>query len=371
MAARKRIDHDDTGVGAATGAAEAMAALRNVGLPLIVTDLENDRIVAVNDAAVELFAIPSETLVGRSPIDLVQPDGRATAKLALDLVRDGRLNGYSARRLYSPAHGTTFDAEVWVRRFDVHASPPLALIVLVPHDSSEYKLTMIPVTAGGAMTSVIAVTDHDWIVRYASADAKAVLGISARDLIGSALLGIVHPGDAPDFLFAVAEATASERAVVCRVRVRVKGRHWRYTTCNISLLCDHSPPRLGILATSAAHDEPPPPGWAEPLDAVFTRIALKTRAAAFVPQVPELLDQATADQMAQLTSRQWEIITRLGRGESPTKIAAAMFVSPSTVRNQLSALYRKFGVHSQVELLSHVRASLPAPNQQAGPAQNK
>jgi len=29
-----------------------------------------------------------------------------------------------------------------------------------------------------------------------------------------------------------------------------------------------------------------------------------------------------------------------------------MFLSPSTIRNHLAAIYRKFGVHSQAELLA-------------------
>lgn len=353
---RKRIESDGADERTPAGVDEVMMALRNVELPLLVTDLTSDRVLAVNAAAVEVFGVPADSLVGSSPVDFVEPSSQSTARLSLGLVRDGRLSGYSARRLYCPADGTTFDSEVWVRRLDVPGGASLALVVLVPHEHPESHVARVPTAAGRAMTSLVAVTDHDWNLRYVSADAKAVLGRNARDLIGTSLLGMVHPSDAPDFLFAVAEAKHSERAIVCRVRIQAKQPQWRDTSFSISLLCDHAPPRLGILATPAAHDEHPLPGRTESLDEIFTRIALKTRAAAFLPQVPELLDQTAADQMAQLTGRQWEIVTRLSRGEPAKKIAAAMFVSPSTVRNQLSAIYRKFGVHSQMELLSRLRA---------------
>jgi len=53
-----------------------------------------------------------------------------------------------------------------------------------------------------------------------------------------------------------------------------------------------------------------------------------------------------------LSTRQWEIVTRLVRGERIEDIAAALYLSPSTVRNHLTAIYRKFGVHSQAEFLA-------------------
>lgn len=55
--------------------------------------------------------------------------------------------------------------------------------------------------------------------------------------------------------------------------------------------------------------------------------------------------------LADLSARQWEVVTRLLRGERVTTIARAMFLSPSTVRNHLTTIYRKVGVSSQAELL--------------------
>lgn len=60
------------------------------------------------------------------------------------------------------------------------------------------------------------------------------------------------------------------------------------------------------------------------------------------PAMPEL---------ASLSSRELEIATRLLRGERVPTIARSLYLSPSTVRNHLSRIYRKVGVHSQVGLL--------------------
>jgi DNA-binding NarL/FixJ family response regulator len=55
-----------------------------------------------------------------------------------------------------------------------------------------------------------------------------------------------------------------------------------------------------------------------------------------------------------LSTRQWEILVRLTRGEAVHDIANALYLSPSTVRNHLTVIYKKFGVHSQAGLLAKV-----------------
>jgi DNA-binding CsgD family transcriptional regulator len=56
--------------------------------------------------------------------------------------------------------------------------------------------------------------------------------------------------------------------------------------------------------------------------------------------------------LGQLTPRQHEIVCHLARGDSVDQIAAATYLSTSTVRNHLSVIYKKFGVHSQAGLLA-------------------
>ncbi|MBV8950831.1 MAG: hypothetical protein JOZ99_08150 [Actinobacteria bacterium] len=58
-----------------------------------------------------------------------------------------------------------------------------------------------------------------------------------------------------------------------------------------------------------------------------------------------------------LNRRQWEIVTRLVKGERVPSIARNMFLSERTVRNYLSAVYRKFGLHSQDELIAYIRGT--------------
>jgi DNA-binding NarL/FixJ family response regulator len=61
--------------------------------------------------------------------------------------------------------------------------------------------------------------------------------------------------------------------------------------------------------------------------------------------------------LSELSTRQWDVLNRLLRGERTTSIARDMFISPSTVRNHLSEIFRKLGVHSQGELLELLRTN--------------
>jgi diguanylate cyclase (GGDEF)-like protein len=71
-------------------------------------------------------------------------------------------------------------------------------------------------------------------------------------------------------------------------------------------------------------------------------------------------DEALSDAQL-LTSRQVEILRRLLVGERVPAIARELFLSQSTVRNHLSAIYLRIGVHSQEELLSVMREKASAP----------
>jgi DNA-binding NarL/FixJ family response regulator len=58
--------------------------------------------------------------------------------------------------------------------------------------------------------------------------------------------------------------------------------------------------------------------------------------------------------LAELSARQWEILVRLRQGKRVPTIAQELFISQSTVRNALSAIFKRFGVHSQAELLETI-----------------
>ena len=71
------------------------------------------------------------------------------------------------------------------------------------------------------------------------------------------------------------------------------------------------------------------------------------------PQAYEALARATraAGKEQPLSEREIEILQLAKRGLPNPQIAQALFISPGTVRNHLSAIYRKLDVHSRHEAL--------------------
>jgi two-component system response regulator DesR len=72
------------------------------------------------------------------------------------------------------------------------------------------------------------------------------------------------------------------------------------------------------------------------------------------PQAYEALAQAThqVGDRDLLTEREQDILRLAQRGLPNPQIAQALHLSPGTVRNHLSAIYRKLGVHSRYEALA-------------------
>jgi DNA-binding NarL/FixJ family response regulator len=110
-----------------------------------------------------------------------------------------------------------------------------------------------------------------------------------------------------------------------------------------------------VFAPTAEPEEPGASG-ASQLAGHLRRIASQIEAAGIMAPLIETAAALGVPTTADLSSRQWEIASRLVQGDRVATIAAQLYLSQSTVRNHLSAIFQKFGVHSQAELLALWRA---------------
>ncbi len=64
---------------------------------------------------------------------------------------------------------------------------------------------------------------------------------------------------------------------------------------------------------------------------------------------------ASAEALAGLTGRERAIVDGLIAGRSNAEIAASLFISDKTVRNALTRIFNKLGVHSRMQAMALLR----------------
>jgi len=87
------------------------------------------------------------------------------------------------------------------------------------------------------------------------------------------------------------------------------------------------------------------------IDVAFRRVA------AFPLEEPKL-PQATCAGWRDLSRREREILGCLRRGETNMDIAAALDISPHTVKNHLQRIFRKIGVHNRTQAVAHYNEAI-------------
>jgi transcriptional regulator EpsA len=89
------------------------------------------------------------------------------------------------------------------------------------------------------------------------------------------------------------------------------------------------------------------------LESLVAHIDLACRRVAALPLCKPLLDRAAAP--LDLSSREREILERMCRGNTNVDIAAALEISPFTVKNHVQRIFRKIGVRNRTQAAARYR----------------
>jgi DNA-binding CsgD family transcriptional regulator/PAS domain-containing protein len=336
---------------------ELRAAVQQNPLPLAVVAVDTMEVVDMNDAA---RAVVRMAGVQRLPLEqILSPEDEMRAKQALNLVADGTLQAYEATRTLRRADGSTVECHIWVRSL-AHLHADWALVVFAPgSDDGPLDVEDVELETPGARVesappaTAIALIGLDTSITRISAESDEVLGVPSDALLGTPFVDLVHPDDVAAFLLSLGRAIEDRMGVGMRLRVR---RGEEFIPVRVLVTPTDGPPnvRVGLLiAREMAGDAASDPRVAE-LEQHLWRIGLEVQASGVVHGM-HAVPAADLPALSELTTRQWEIVTRLLRGERVPAIARALYVSQSTVRNHLAEIFRKFGVHSQAELLALLR----------------
>jgi DNA-binding CsgD family transcriptional regulator/PAS domain-containing protein len=308
--------------------------------PLLITQLPDGVIRVLNSAAEELIG-PPDQVIGKRAAQFFKPSDEVDT--AISALASGALTATLAERDLVSGRGQSVHVWVWSRCIEVsdHVRGAISLVLpaedvgLLGADPSRPWRSLAEV--------VIGIADEAWRILRITSDVPRLLGARPRDLIGRNLRDLLHPDEGggsspmsgrlrrPDgtfvevgLLFATFEAEDEKHIcfalIPCPAATSVPSGRVAELERQLRQIADE----LHTTQAMQAVDALPPPRNL-PLDA--------------------------------LSSRQWEILSRLLRGQRVATIARELYLSQTTVRNHLSAIFQRFGVHSQQELLDQLRSS--------------
>ncbi|MDX6373418.1 MAG: hypothetical protein QOD98_2406 [Nocardioidaceae bacterium] len=195
------------------------------------------------------------------------------------------------------------------------------------------------------LAPVVGTTDSSFVVDRISVDVEGFLGRPPDEFIGKSMMRLVHSEDAADLMVGLAQATIESSGVALPIRTASTRGETRFS----QLLMVPLAPQPGFGFVLRISDQTRELDTMSSEDWFGWRLRRDIELVAGPGRIPEV------------SPRELEIVGRLVTGDRVPAIAAALFISQSTVRNHLSSVFRKLGVNSQQELISLLRVGGPPP----------
>ena len=342
-------DPADRGAVGKVAEEELTQALQEVNFPPLIAWDRSGTVRLANEAAAEMLGIPLDELVGTSLTDLAAP-ARDVEHTMADLA-EGRFVGVHTHRLVHVRGGedravlaTSRAVEVDGRWGGVTAFVSEAETGRLGRDPLKTWLDLVPVAVG--------LTDQNWIVETVSTEIAELIDRTSSEVRGTSLLGLVDPEQVDELRGARPDVDEPRSLPQVRFVLPDGGE---VAVC--VLLAPRPEAGTGMRFALVGRIEsyfPQQQDRVADLELRLRRIGAEVRAAGLIDTAASSTFQDHPE-IGDLSSRQWEILSRLLDGERVPTIAKELFISQSTVRNHLSMIFRRFGVHSQAELLEKLR----------------
>jgi PAS domain S-box-containing protein len=333
------------------GAPQADEMFRDSPVPVAIVELASLQLKP-NDAFAALLGLDDAGTTRPGLMELLHAEDRPVVNNIFAGLASGLIESCQGRGRLRRPDGGELDVVGWVRPFDGARPCRRAVLAVAPAEGTRplaepwFARVDLKRVAFGTL-------DHEWRFSEISPDAAELLGWDVNDARGSLMQGAVHPDDASLLLLTLARSGAERRAVATRLRVQGPDGQWTHVRCVLSPVCDHNPARFGfgLWLLSNEDDFKLSEERATRLEEHLWRIGAEVHASGIGGLSANRGLMWSHPVLAGLSERQSQVLGRLISGERVPTIARALFLSESTVRNHLSAIYRKAGVHSQSELL--------------------
>ena len=341
-------------VPALEGAPQADEMFRDAPVPVAIVELPSLQLKP-NDAFAALLGLDDPGKTRPSLLELLLAEDRPAVDNIFVGLASGLIESCQGRGRMRRPDGEEVHVVAWARPFDGARPCRRAVLAVAPAEGTRplaepwFARVDLKQVAFGAL-------DHEWRFSEISPDAAELLGWDLDDARGSLMQGAVHPDDASLLLLTLARSSAERRAVATCLRMQRPDGQWTPVRCVLSPLCDHNPARFGfgLWLLSDEDDLKMADHRAARLEEHLWRIGAEVHAAGIGGLAANRGLLWSHPELEGLSERQSQVLRRLINGEQVPAIASSLFLSESTVRNHLSAIYRKAGVHSQSELLARL-----------------
>ena len=327
--------------------------------PLVcfVLEITSGVIIAASPRAESLLADGDGEVIGRSIEDFLAGE---PVQGANELLVAGKLMGYETVRAVRRGDDHV-EFHGWVQALRDSVPPRYALAVAWQKEESGNATGLPGVST--QLPPVVGTIDGDLHIERISADVERVLGYDPDVLIGQPLLRLVEQRDVANILLALGQAAASGNGALHRARIRaVDGS---LELCSVLVLPLVPLPSAAFALLPGDHVEQGGDALfsGQAVQMIIERLGRTIDAATLSRQLADA-PWGTSSRLNRLSTRELEIVRRLAAGDRVPTIAESLYVAQSTIRNQLSAVFRKLGVHSQQELINLLREmSVPSPDE--------
>jgi DNA-binding CsgD family transcriptional regulator len=201
--------------------------------------------------------------------------------------------------------------------------------------------------------------DAEWRITHLSATADELFGRNPDNVIGESVLTYVHDNDVPELLVTLGNSADTSHSATMPVRWRCANDQWVFCKLTVSPLSNSQLPAFAFVMSALPGEAPADQARLPEMEMRLRRIAREVQAAEGDSRMAQKSGRRSTDNLGDLTPREWEVVGLLLAGERVPSIARSLFLSQSTVRNHLSSVFRKTGMHSQGELLRRLRPTPP------------
>ena len=323
-------------------------SVQNLELPLVLVDLTDFTVTYCTGTFLEQVKRTKDEVLNHPIYDLYSSHDRENARVALQALADGKIDYFRSHRHLRDAKSSSVPViSVWVSA--IGFGKRQYALAEVCERLGELDSPLVRYLGYTPISKAVGFTNADGVITTVSNNVKSVLGVPAHHLIGRQLLRtpderklfqqlLDHRDQAEGYAMSLPIGALNHLGGTQNLRCIVAA------LANTTSLC------FIVMPQSDEAIDRQPDRVAQ-LEHRLWRIASEVQASGIFDTMDSMPDIARFPQLSTLSSRQWEVLSRLLRGERVPSIAEALFVSQSTVRNNLSSIFEKFGVHSQAELI--------------------